>query len=373
MVADVQPVLAQVDRRPEEVRCPGDRIEGLRRILVIRNDRLGDVVLTLPAIRAIRHAYPRAWIGLLVRRPVAAFASLATDVDELLVDREDRGGLEPLLASFRPDATVCVARNYRVARATHRLRLPHRVGTGRRPYSFLFHRRVEEPRRTGGRHEVEYALSFAHRVGADPGPAEFPLAIPENVVEACEHWLEMHGVDAPYVVLHPGSGGSCPSWPVEHHVQLAAVLAGRGVPVLFSVGPDEDEVHAALDDQPRAIRLLPRLSHSAHGLAGLLRRAAVVVASSTGPAHLAAALGTPTISLHAPWKSCGVTRWGPYAERGWALVADGDGAARWSRRRRRQHGSRLMEGLTPSVLVKVVGDLLDGREPSLERPADAGT
>jgi ADP-heptose:LPS heptosyltransferase len=373
VVADVQPVLAQVDRRPEDVRCAGDRIRGVRRILVVRNDRLGDVVLTLPAVRALRIAYPRAWIGLLVRRSVAAFASLATDVDELVVDRPGGAPIEALMGGFRPDVTVCIARSYRVARAAHRLRLPNRIGTGRRPYSFLFDRRVEEPRRGGGRHEVEYALSFAHRIGAPPGPAEFPLKVPAGVVESCENWLAMHGIVDPFVVLHPGSGGSCPAWPIDHHVQLAAVLAGRGVPVVFSVGPDDDDVHQALDDEARVIRQLPRLSNSAHGLAGLLQRAAVVVASSTGPAHLAAALDTPTLAFHAPWNSCGVARWGPYSTTGWGLIAELSGAPHWSRGRRRAEGPRLMEAVTPTLAAKVVTDLMDGRSPELPpAPGRAG-
>jgi len=365
VLLDVHPVLAQVDRQAEQVRCPGEPLSRARRVLVVREDRLGDVVLTLPAIRALRRTYPDAWFGLLVRPSLAGFAELCDDVDEVVVDPGTRASAERAMAEFRPDATVFVSREPRLALAARRARLPHRVGTGRRLYSWSFHRRVDERRRGGGRHEVEYGLSFAHRLGASPAPAEFPVTVPDAVHEATAHWLALHGVPDRFVVLHPGSGGSCPAWPVAHHVQLAAMLSGQGVGVVFSIGPADVDVHATLDAEPRTIRRIPRLSGSVATLAALAQRAAAVVASSTGPIHLATALGTPALAFHAPWDSCGIERWGPYGERGWALVADAREARRWPRSRRREHGPSLMAALSPSIALRCVEALLDDRTPSI--------
>ncbi len=371
MIVESRPIVAQVVRRPDEVRCPGPRVEDVRRLLVCRDDRLGDVVLTLPAVRALRRTYPRAWIGLLVRPAVADLARIATDVDEVVVDPGTRPGLSRVLAGFRPDATAMIGRGFRTAWAAFRLGLPNRVGTGHRSYSGLFHRRVDEHRRRAGRHEVEYGLSFAHRLGADPGPAEFPLAIPDRIDEACGHWLDLHGVEPPFVVLHPGSGHSCPSWSVAHHVQLAALLVGQGTRVVFSVGPDDAEVESLLDREPSGIRRLPRFSGSIPALAAVLRRASAVAASSTGPVHLAAALEVPTLAFHAPWRSCGVERWGPYADNGWALVADAAGAARWGRRRRERLGAPLLDALSPGIAARCIERILEGRAPEIAGAGDA--
>ena len=306
----------------------------------------------------------------MVRPPVADLARIAPDVDEVLIDPGTRAGLALALTAFRPDATVMVGRGFRTAWVAFRLGLPNRVGTGYRSFSGLFHRRVEEHRRRAGRHEVEYALSFAHRLGAAPGPVEFPLQVPPEIDAACGHWLDLHGVESPFVVLHPGSGGSCPSWSVGHHVQLAAVLAGQGTNVVFSVGPDDAMVHGLLDREPSGIRRLPRFSGSVPGLAAVLGRASVVAASSTGPVHLAAALGVPTLAFHVPWRSCGVERWGPYADNGWALVADAPGAGRWGRRRRERLGPRLLDALSPGLAARCVERLLEGQAPEIAADAD---
>jgi ADP-heptose:LPS heptosyltransferase len=363
VIVETRPTLAQVVRRPEVVRSPGERIPDVRRILVVRDDRLGDVVLTVPAVRALRRTYPTAWIGLLTQPSAAGIVDLTADIDEILVDRGRARDIEQAAAEFRPDATVCISRSLGAAWSAFRLHLPNRVGTGRRGYSWMFHRRVGDRRRSGTGHEVEYALSFAHRLGAEPGPAEFALAVPPGFDESCAHWLDLQGVRDPFVVLHPGSGGSCPAWPVSHQVQLAALLEGQGCSVVFSLGPQDGEVYRALDDEARSIRRLPRFRGSVAALGALLARAKVVVGSSTGPVHLAAALGTRTLAFHVPWKSCGVERWGPYSEHGWALVAELPEARHWSQRQKRRLGHRLLDGISPSVALECVEALVEERTP----------
>jgi ADP-heptose:LPS heptosyltransferase len=93
------------------------------------------------------------------------------------------------------------------------------------------------------------------------------------------------------------------------------------------------------------------------GLAARLARAAVVVGNSTGPVHLAAALGRPTLMLQAPWPSCGVARWGPYADNGWVLVAEHDAAMRWSRRQRARHHAGLMAAIPSRAVLDVALEL----------------
>jgi ADP-heptose:LPS heptosyltransferase len=148
-------------------------------------------------------------------------------------------------------------------------------------------------------------------------------------------------------------------------VQLAALLAGQGARVLFSIGPDDHDVQDVLDREPSGIRRLPRFSGSIPALAAILRRASVVAASSTGPVHLAAALGVPTLAFHVPWRSCGVERWGPYADNGWALVADTAGAARWGRGRRERLGPRLLDALSPGLASRCIERMLEGDAPEV--------
>ncbi len=359
------PRIRQVVQRAAEVRSPGPRLDDVRRIVVSRTDRLGDLVLTLPALRALRRAYADAWIALLVRPELEPIARLAEDADRVVVDPGNSDALRDELLRFGTDLVLCVARGVRVPWAAYRAGIRHRVGTGYRAYSPLFDLRVDEHRRRLGRHEVEYAMSFAHRVGAPAGPAEFPMRVPKTAVEAALGWLSLQRLAGPFVILHPGSGGSCPSWPMSHHVQLATLLEGEGHRVVFTIGPGAREVADALDEEHPRIRRLPRFTGDVVSLAGLVSLAACVVSSSTGPAHLASALGAPTLALHVPWPSCGPERWGPYSSRGWALVADAPGASVPGRRLAPRVGEALMHDLSPSVALRCVLDILSGVPPSL--------
>jgi ADP-heptose:LPS heptosyltransferase len=248
--------------------------------------------------------------------------------------------------------------------AAARAGVPERIGTGFRYYSPLFTRRVDERRREGGRHELEYALSFAHRAGAASGPARFPLRRFAEAEQQVAAWLSQKGVGHGFVVVHPGTGGSCPSWPIGHFLRLIERLMRAGVDTVVTVGPDDHEVEARLTRRERAGGKTPLFRQPLERLAALTGRAALVVSNSTAPIHLASAQGTRALAIHAPWPSCGPSRWGPYSERGWALVAVAPGAETWTRRERRRHAAAMMAGLSPERVFESARSMLEGRPPS---------
>jgi ADP-heptose:LPS heptosyltransferase len=358
---DVAVRIEQVDRRPGEVRTPGEAWAGIERLLVARDDRLGDLVLSLPAVAALRATYPRARLALLVHPRNAPLARLVAGVDDVLAPAG--GDLARAIAGFAPDLCVCISRGARLALAVRRAGVGHSVGSGRRWWSPLFERRVGESRRAGARHEAEYALSFAHRAGAGAGPWEARIELPPAALAAARAWRRDTGLDRPFALVHPGTGGSCPGWPTERWVELAAALAGSGLPVALSIGPDDACVERAFGGPGGAYA---RVAQGLVALAAVAREAAVVVGASTGPIHLAAALGTPTLALHAPWPTCGPSRWGPYAANGWAVVPEG--AAR-SRRERKRPGDRALAAVPTALVAGAALDLARGAAPAAGRHA----
>ena len=358
----------QVTRRPAEVRTPGEPWPDVERLVVARDDRLGDVIVSLPAVAALRSTYPGARLALLVRPRIAPLVRLVEGVDEVLAP--SAGDTVSRLARFDPHLLVCISRSPGLALAARRARVRHTVGPGRRLWSGLFERRVSESRRAGRRHELEYALSFAHRAGAGPGPHAARLHIPEDETRAVGEWRTDRRLDGRFVLLHPGTGGSCPAWPLSHWVRLASILVERGHGVALSFGPDDDRARAAFENGPEAVRVLGTLGDGLVELAALAKMAGVVVGNSTGPIHLATLVGTPTVAIHAPWPSCGPGRWGPYAANGWAVTAAADGV-RWTRRRRRALSPRLLERIDPELVAKVVTDVAEGRVPSVGAPSES--
>jgi len=361
----VVPRVVQVVRRAGEVCAPGARFTGVRRVVVVRHDRLGDLVLSLAAVDAMRRGYPGARLGLLVRPDLAPLARMVPGVDEVLEARAGWGRLRREIARFKADLVVCIARGAGLAWAAARAGVRRRVGTGYRAYSPLFTRTVDERRRFGGRHEAEYALSFAHRAGAPAGPATFPLVVPDTARGPVGDWRRAQRVEGRFVVLHPGSGGSCPRWPAGRFVELAARLVAGGIPAVFTVGPEDGWCSEVLDAAGPAVREIPRFSADLERLPALLESAALVVSNSTGPLHLAAALGTPTLGIYAPWSTCGVARWGPYAPNGWAVAADAEDAPRWSRAERRRRGEQVLAAVPAQAVEDCVTAILEGRRPEL--------
>ena len=343
---EIHPELVQVRPQPRLASPSHPIYDDVRRLLVVRDDRLGDVTLTLPAIDRLRAAYPDAVIGLLVRPDLAPLASMFAPVDRVL---ETGGDLPRTIRDFAPDAAVCISRRPTVARALRKASVRRVTGTGRRWFSFLFDRRVDASRRASVRHELEHALDLAARAGAAPGPVRFPIEVPAEARGRVAQWLEAHGVTGDPLVVHPGTAGSCPGWAPGRWRRLAAMLHNANHAVVITNGPADQAAMGAFADSR-----FPNFAQGLPELAALLSRARLTVSNSTGPIHLASAFGRPALAIHAPWKSCGVERWGPYRSNGWALVVEHPDARRWSRRRRRRSAAWLMDQLPVDTVYQAI-------------------
>ena len=356
---EIRPELVQVRPQPLLASSSQPVYDAVRRLLIVRDDRLGDVVLTLPAIDRLKTAYPDAVIGLLVQPALAPLASMFAPVDCVL---ETGGDLPRKIRDFAPDAAVCISRRFAAPLALRKAGVRRVTGTGRRWFSFLFDRRVDASRRASARHELEHALDLAARAGAAQEPVRFPIEVPAAAKARVARWLDAHGVAADPLVLHPGTAGSCPGWAPGRWQRLAATLRNTNHPVVITEGPADRVAMRAFADAG-----FPRFAQGLPELAALLSVARLTVSNSTGPIHLASALGRPALAIHAPWKSCGVERWGPYRSNGWALVVDAPGARRWTRRRRRRSAAWLMDLLPVDTVYRAVHSMCATGQPQIGR------
>ena len=303
----------------------------ISRILVVRTDRLGDVILTLPVLPILRHRYPRAYIAMLTGRYAGEIVEGNPYCDELL-SYDDGGTLTPfrtLLRTIRGkrfDAAVVVHPTPRLAALAFRAGIPVRIGTGYRFYSMLFNRRVYTHRKTAERHEAEYNLELLRPLDCSvtpDTPLDFTITIPNEADLAAGALLAETGGEAPgrLALIHPGSGGSAREWPAESFGRLAAHLAGKfSMRVLVTgVAAEQATVDAVVRHaEGSATGVAGRLR--VKELAALIRRAAVFIANSTGPLHIAAALGTPVLAFYPQIPVMGPRRWGPSTTKARVLV-----------------------------------------------------
>ena len=301
------------------------------RILVVRTDRLGDVLLTLPVFTALRRRFPGAHLAMLAGRYAGAIVEGYAPVNEILW-YDDAAGLIPFRAMIsrlragRFDAAIIVHPTARLALLAFLSRIPLRVGTGYRYYSVLFNRRIYTHRRTAERHEAEYNLDLLSALGCAAVPERpllLPLEIPGVARRRVSSLLEAAGVTGRYVVIHPGSGGSAREWPAGNFGLLARRVIEQLNFAVVVTGTEREsrlaeEIMRAASGRP--VNLAGKLAIKE--LAALLENASLLIANSTGPLHIGVALGTPVVGLFPQIPVMGPRRWGPYTDNARVLVPE---------------------------------------------------
>ena len=301
--------------------------------MIIRTDRMGDVILSTPVLTAVKKKYPQAKTTMLVSGYTVDVVSGHPDLDHVMVDDpegEHKGfrGLLKLAKSLRTarfDAVLVLHPTSRLAWLCFLAGIPLRVGTGYRAYSILFNRRVFQHRKKSGRHELELNLDLAQAIGAPLKEIEFKFHIPQESSVRIDQWLTEQNLNGKhFIVLHPGSGGSALDWPLEYFGDLANQLQKKhGLPVVVTGSGKEAPLIDELSKlAPKIIRADGQFSIKE--LAALLKKADVMLANSTGPLHLAVAVGTRVVGLYCTLPACHPDRWGPYSSTATVLTPPAD-------------------------------------------------
>ena len=281
-------------------------------ILLVRPDGIGDEILSLPVATALRRLRPGARISFLSSEYAAPVLARHPDVDEVLtVSGQER--LSELIALFRQeiDAAIFLKPFRRLMTAAWLARVPLRVGTGYRWYSWLLNRRVYEHRRDFSRHESACNLGLLRGLGLAPGDVVPPrLVVTPEEREWARGYLDVQARGC--VVVHPG-GVSSRIWKPAHFRDLILRLAQEGLQVLVTGTRAEAaqfQIEAGVTAWPEGVQDLRGLL-TLRQLMAVVAQSRVVVSLVTGPMHLAAALGIPTVSLLDPRRNNSPTRWGP--------------------------------------------------------------
>ena len=297
----------------------------IRRILIVRTDRIGDVILTLPMARALKKNSPSARIALLIQRYTSEIVESDPAVDQIIHYDDGKRSLAffdlvTMLRRERFDVVFHTHPRFRAALMTWFARIPIRVGTGYRWYSFLFNRKVFEHRKDAKKHELEYNLSLLGSVGVhtDGDTVALTLEVKPQTLDWVRHFLSRLGVREKerIVIIHPGSGGSARDWSAKNFGLLGRrIRTLPGVRVIITGGETEEILANQVRDLSGdgTIVVIDRLNLREY--AALAKLASLFVANSTGPLHIAAGVGTPVIGLYPQIAPLSATRWGPYTQK----------------------------------------------------------
>lgn len=298
---------------------------GKERFLVVRTDRIGDVILSTPVPEALKSSCPHSQVSMMVSSYAADVVKNNPHLDDVIID--DHNGCHRGVKGFfklvgevkakRFDVGIVLRPTFRLALLLLLAGVRYRIGTGYRFYQMLFNRRLYEHRKVNLRHEAEYNLSLLRPLGIRPHKILPKVYLSAKELEFARQVLNEFKItpEDTVVLIHPGSGDSSLNLPPGRFAQVADKLVEEAGAKIILTGTERERELVDMvrsDMRHSAFDLAARTN--LRELAAVLKNCDLVISNSTGPMHLAAAVGTPTVAIFCPIFAAGPIRWGPCGE-----------------------------------------------------------
>jgi len=285
------------------------------RILIVRPDRIGDVVLSTPLAREIKRTYPQSFIAVLLREYTQDIYLNNPNVDKIILidDLEDNS----IKSFFKKAGEI---KSYKFTHSltllpTERLNyllffsgIPYRVGVGHKFYQFItFTRYVDRKKYIPLRHEADYCMDLARKIGVQSNNLDTEIFLADVEKQKVLHvrteflrWKKF------LIGIHSTSGSSSPNWKADEYRNLILKLNERkDVSLVVTDNKIPDELNHINNVSYPNINKSLRESFINFAALDLL------ISASTGPMHIAAALKVKTLSMFCPLTACSPKLWGP--------------------------------------------------------------
>ena len=301
------------------------------RLLCVRLDAIGDLLMTTPAIRALKVCRPERQITLLTSSVGAKAAAYIPEVDEVIaydppwmkatepretpdlefemIERLRQGGYDAVVIF-----TVFSQSPFPVALLTYLADIPLRLGYAREnPYQMLTDWLPDPwPEDIAAiPHEVRRLLNLVESIGCTLEDERMRLHVPVPAQTALTQWIAEKGLDLdlPWLVIHPGASAPSRRYSARSFVRVAEQLNLQyGFQIVFTGGPEEVDLVERIRQEMSAPSFSAAGEFDLGRLFALLQRAPLLISNNTGPVHMAAALGTPVVDIyaltnpqHTPW------------------------------------------------------------------------
>lgn len=296
-------------RKVKEIRADS------KRIAVVRTDRLGDMILTLPMCLALKRLLPGSNITMIANSYTAPLLEKSPAIDDALFADKYKDGIKEIFKGNDFDTVYFPRPRFNEAFAAYLAGVRNRIGTAFRIYSFLFNFKIKGHRKVSEYHEAEYNTRMVESSLGMKVKTELvsPYVDPYLRIKMEDLANEL-GLDPgrKNIIIHPGSGGSARDYPVEKFAKTAKLLSDKNKYNIIITG-SEDEKSSALTIKnicPNCYDLSGKLSLSE--LIAFLSFCNALVANSTGVLHIAASLGLPVVGLYPNTSYISEKRWGPY-------------------------------------------------------------
>ncbi len=297
-----------------------------KRILIVRTDRIGDVVLSTPVIKALRAAYPKSYISMMVSPYAKDIVDGNPYLDEIIIydkDVKHKSWWDSIrfasnLKKKKFDLAIILHPTNRAHLITFFAGVQRRIGYDRK-LGFLLTDKIKHTKQLGQKHELEYNLDLVRQLGIEPRNKDLFMPIKEDSEKWVNELFIKEGIKNTdrLLAIHPGASCLSKIWPNERF----AVVADRLIEKYgFKVLVVADSRHVNLVQN-----VIKHMRHPAINLAGetsvsqlasLLKRCQLFISNDSGPMHIASAVGTAVISIFGRnQRGLSPQRWGPVGKK----------------------------------------------------------
>ncbi|MFA9487898.1 MULTISPECIES: glycosyltransferase family 9 protein [unclassified Mannheimia] len=299
----------------------------MKKLLVIRNDKIGDFMVCFPAFAMLKQSLPEVEITALVPSYTAPLAELCPSIDKVIIDtpdKKDKNEFNRILQTVKNeqfDAVICFVSDWYNAKLTWQSGIKHRLAPATKLFQFLYNHRLTQRRSQSAKAESEYNLDLArafltkHKTNIVE-PSTPYLTFDEKTIQTQKAKLyeQLNITSAKkWLFVHSSTGGSANNLSLEQYADLIqGILAEFDCYVILTAGKGESEKANALAEKVNHQNVVAYDKND--GLQDFSRSLAcadLFIAGSTGPLHISGALNIPTIGFYPSRLSAIPRRWKP--------------------------------------------------------------
>lgn len=286
-----------------------------KKIAIVRTDKIGDMILTLPmylALKSIDSEYDITVIAseyvsqIMLHFPMLKCEFISTIKKKTIRTIFQENNFDCAFFPM-PRFNECIAGFFK--------KIPIRIGSAYRGYSFCFNHKVYDHRKIAKYHEAEYNVRLIESIAKQNlqcnliKPTVFDTDIEQLIIIFNKYGIS---INEPFIIIHPGTGGSAYEWNATNFGKAAYLISQKTNcrVIITGTSAEYEKCRIAQENCYHAINLCGKLD--IHHLIATISFSKLLIANSTGIIHLAAALDIPTVGLYPRTPHLSSIRWGPY-------------------------------------------------------------
>ncbi|KJJ83611.1 lipopolysaccharide heptosyltransferase II [Candidatus Omnitrophus magneticus] len=303
--------------------------------MIIRTDRIGEVLLSTVATSAVKKVYPTARITFVTSEYSRPLLENNKDISEIIcLDTYTKGQeikrafLFSKILKKKQFSTALILNPHKISHlACFFAGIPIRAGYNRK-WPFLLTKKIQDNRDNGLKHEIEYTFEFLSACGIKSELIAPNLSVDKTAEQRVEKFLQEKGFlnNQHIIAIHPGASNPAKLWPKENYRDLALKLKNKfSARIIILGGNDEKPLGEWLSREIGEDSLNTAGAFDLKELTAIIKKSACFIGNDTGPAHIAASLNIPVITIFGRRiPGAGPKRWRPWGEKNIVFYEDAD-------------------------------------------------